>query len=138
MNATAASSHLAQQARRLYADQVIAALPALANSVFETTRALLDKPAVPAVVLMRRDLFKAMEHSGVGWQRGIADGLYKAMGQTASAARAADLPLPGSGGLSLVDDDTIEREILTSRLALAVMDRASWEFSDLRSRLSSL
>jgi len=138
MNATAASSHLAQQARRLYADQVIAALPALAESVLDTTRALLDKPAVPAVVMMRRDLFKAMERSGVGWQRGIADGLYKAMGQTASAARAADLPLPGSGGLSLVDDDTIEREILTSRLALSVMDRASWEFSDLRSRLSSL
>jgi hypothetical protein len=42
-----------------------------------------------------------------------------------SAARAADLPLPGTGGLSLVDDDTIEREILTSRLALAMMDRAS-------------
>ncbi|KAB2876413.1 MAG: DUF1631 family protein [Burkholderiaceae bacterium] len=138
MNATAASGHLAAQARRLYADQVIAALPALAGSVLETIRALLDKPAVPAVVLMRRDLFKAMERGGAIWQRGVADGLYKAMGQTVAAARAADLPLPGAGGLSLVDDDTIEREILTSRLALAVMDRASWEFSDLRSRLSSL
>ena len=46
--------------------------------------------------------------------------------------------MPGTGGLSLVDDDTIEREILTSRLALAIMDRASWEFADLRSRLASL
>ena len=138
MNATAAASHLAQQARRLYADQVIAALPALASGVVETARALLDKPAVPAVALMRRELFKAMERAGIGWQHGIADGMYKAMGQTVSAARAADLPAPGSGGLSLVDDDTIEREILTSRLALAMMDRASWEFSDLRSRLSSL
>ncbi|MCG3189565.1 MAG: hypothetical protein LKCHEGNO_02018 [Burkholderiaceae bacterium] len=137
MNATAAS-HLAQQARRRYGDHVIAALPALAGAVLETVRALLDKPAVPAVAMMRRDLLKAMERAGTGWQHGIADGLHKAMGQTASAARAADLPLPGSGGLSLVDDDTIEREILTSRLALAMMDRASWEFSDLRSRLSSL
>jgi len=138
MNAAAASSQLAQQARRLYVDHVIAALPALSSAVVETARALLDKAAVPAVVLMRRDLFKAMERSGVGWQHGMADGLYKAMGQSLSAARAADLPLPGSGGLSLVDDDTIEREILTSRLALAIMDRASWEFADLRSRLSSL
>ena len=138
MNAGAASSHLAQQARRLYADHLIAALPALASAVLETTRALLDKPAVPSVVLMRRDLFKAMERAGVGWQHGIADGLYKSLGQSLSAARAADLPLPGTGGLSLVDDDTIEREILTSRLALAMMDRASWEFADLRSRLSSL
>ena len=138
MNAGAASSHLAQQARRLYADHLIAALPALASAVLETTRALLDKPAVPAVVMMRRDLFKAMERAGGGWQRGIADGLYKTFGQSLSAARAADLPLPGTGGLSLVDDDTIEREILTSRLALAIMDRASWEFADLRSRLASL
>ncbi len=138
MNAGAASSHLAQQARRLYADHLIAALPALASAVLETARVLLDKPAVPAVVLMRRDLFKAMERAGVGWQHGIADGLYKTFGRSLSAARAADLPLPGTGGLSLVDDDTIEREILTSRLALAMMDRASWEFADLRSRLASL
>jgi len=138
MNAGVASSHLAQQARRLYADHLIAALPAMASAVLETVRALLDKPAIPSVVLMRRDLFKAMERSGVGWQHGIADGLYKTLDQSLSAARAADLPLPGTGGLSLVDDDTIEREILTSRLALAIMDRASWEFADLRSRLASL
>jgi hypothetical protein len=138
MNAGAASSHLAQQARRLYADHVVAALPALSTSVLETARGLLDKAAVPAVVLMRRDLFKALEKAGIGWQRAIADGIYQALGQSLSTARAGDVPVQGSGGLSLVDDDTIEREILTSRLALAVMDRASWEFSDLRSRLSSL
>jgi hypothetical protein len=40
--------------------------------------------------------------------------------------------------MSLVDDDTIELEIMTSRLALAMMDRASWEFSDLRSRIVHL
>ena len=40
--------------------------------------------------------------------------------------------------LSLVDDDTIEHEILASRLALAMMDRASWEFTDLRSRMNML
>ena len=46
------------------------------------------------------------------------------------SVRAADL--------SLVDNKTIEAEILSSRLALAMMDRASWEFSDLRSRMLSL
>jgi hypothetical protein len=138
MNAGAASSHLAQQARRLYGDHVVAALPALSTAVLDTARGLLDKAAVPAVVLMRRDLFKALEKAGIGWQRSIADGIYQALGQSMSTARAGDLRAPGSGTLSLVDDDTIEREILTSRLALAVMDKASWEFSDLRSRLSSL
>ena len=49
---------------------------------------------------------------------------------------------PGPGltqaKLSLVDDDTIENEILSSRLALSMMDRASWEFTDLRSRMNTL
>ncbi|MCW5656295.1 MAG: DUF1631 domain-containing protein [Burkholderiaceae bacterium] len=140
MLAGAASSHLAQQARRLYGDHLVAALPALSTAVLDTARGLLDKPAVPAVALMRRDLFKALESGCRAWQHRIADGVYQALGQSMSAARASDLPPPGSGsgGLSLVDDDTIEREILTSRLALAVMDKASWEFADLRSRLSSL
>ena len=40
--------------------------------------------------------------------------------------------------LSLVDDDTIEHEILSSHLALAMMDRSSWEFTDLRSRMNVL
>ncbi|NMS37897.1 DUF1631 family protein, partial [Vibrio parahaemolyticus] len=40
--------------------------------------------------------------------------------------------------LSLVDDATIEHEILSSRLALAAMDLASFEFSDLRSRMQAL
>jgi hypothetical protein len=138
MNAGAASSHLAQQARRLYGDQVVAALPAFSNTVLDSARGLLDKAAVPAVVMMRRDLFRAMEKAGFGWQRRIADGIHQALGQSMSTARAGEPPAQGIGGLSLVDDDTIEREILTSRLALAVMDKASWEFADLRSRLSSL
>jgi hypothetical protein len=37
-----------------------------------------------------------------------------------------------------VDNDTIEGEILSSRLALAMMDRASWEFTDMRSRMTML
>ena len=51
----------------------------------------------------------ALLHGGVG----------VAPGRPAAARRVQRRPL------SLVDDDTIEREILTSRLALAIMDRAS-------------
>ena len=60
---------------------------------------------------------------------------------TVAQTRLGELPvLPGqrAGKLSLVDDDTIEHEILSSRLALAMMDRASWEFTDLRSRMNVL
>jgi hypothetical protein len=57
-----------------------------------------------------------------------------------SASRPGDLPLSASRNakLSLVDDDTIEHEIVSSKLALSMMDRASWEFTDLRSRMNVL
>ena len=102
-------------------------------------RGLLDKAAEPRVVLMRRDLFKALaegrhRHGSAASPTASA----QALGQSACppAPRAATCRTPGvRAPLSLVDDDTIEREILSSRLALAMMDRASWEFTDLRSRM---
>jgi len=50
----------------------------------------------------------------------------------------AALPAGGRRPLTLVSDDTIELEIVTSRLALAITDRCAWEFSDLRSRVAHL
>jgi hypothetical protein len=57
-----------------------------------------------------------------------------------SAARPGDLPRHSTRAepLSLVDEDTIEGEILTSRLALAMSDRASWEYNDVRARMTRL
>ncbi len=134
-----APSPIAQQARRRYAEHLIAGLAGVASAVVETGRALQDKPSIPATALMRRDLAKALSLSGAAWQQSMAEGVRRFAQQGATATKSSDLP-PGaaSAGLSLVDDDTIEREILTSRLALAIMDRASWEFSDLRSRISTL
>ncbi|MFO1219089.1 MAG: DUF1631 family protein [Burkholderiaceae bacterium] len=137
MSPGVAPSPLAQQARRRYAEYMVAGLPALASAVASTALALLDKPSVPAVALMRRDLAKAMGASGGAWAHAMGEGIRRLVAQGGAATRMQDLSTPGAG-LSLVDDDTIEGEILTSRLALAIMDRASWEFADLRSRISSL
>jgi hypothetical protein len=138
MSVGSAPSPLAQQARRRYAEHLMAGLPGLARAVAATALALLDKPSVPAVALMRRDLCKALGTSGSAWGQAMADGMRRLAAQGGVGTRMQDLPSAGDAALSLVDDDTIEREILTSRLALAIMDRASWEFSDLRARISSL
>jgi Protein of unknown function (DUF1631) len=138
MTAGVASSPLAQQARRRYAEHLVAGLAGVCSAVAQTARALLDKPSVPAVALMRRDLAKAMGESGGLWLQAMVEGVRRIALPGSTATRMGDLPNAPDGGLSLVDDDTIEREILTSRLALAIMDRASWEFSDLRSRISHL
>ncbi len=138
----AASSQLASQARRHYTEELVKGLAALVQAVSDGARGLLDKPSEHAVFHRRRDMVQGLMNGAQGWHRGIVNGLRQALqGGGASAIKPTDLPPAGGyggGGLSLVDDDTIELEIVTSRLALAIMDRASWEFADLRSRVAHL
>ncbi len=134
-------SALAQQARRAYVEGALRGLPGLVQSVEKGARALAGQNVEPALSMKRRDLVLDLQKAAPFWQQGmmsmLRSGLTSGM---VSASRPGDLPAPSNrnGGLSLVDDDTIEHEILSSRLALAMMDRASWEFSDLRSRINQL
>jgi hypothetical protein len=129
----------AEQARRVYAEHLVKGLPALVNSLAAIASHLLDKPSEHARFVRRRDLMLELKKGAAPWHKAMVGSLRSALLQGASAQRAADLPPPGArGALSLVDDDTIEREILTSRLALAMMDLAASEFTDLRARMAAL
>ncbi|MFY9514546.1 MAG: DUF1631 family protein, partial [Rubrivivax sp.] len=134
-------SNLASQARRLYTEELVKGLVGLVQAAIDGARTLLDKPSEHAALLRRRDLMQGLMSGAQNWHRGIVNGLRHVLLNGASASRPGDLPPPGTSGggpLALVDDDTIELEIVTSRLALAIMDRASWEFADLRSRIAHL
>jgi hypothetical protein len=134
--------NLATQARRLYTEELVKGLVGLVQAAMDGSRTLFEKPTEHATLQRRRDLVQGLTSGAQAWHRGIVNGLRQVMLHGVSALRPGDLPPPGSGGrsspLSLVDDDTIELEIVTSRLALAIMDRASWEFADLRSRVAHL
>lgn len=137
--ATAADqTTLASQARRLYTEELVKGLAAVVNAAAEQARALLDKPSEHTTQLRRRDVLAEMQKSAAGWHQRMVGSLRNALLYGASITKGSDLPRSPADKLSLVDDDTIEREILSSRLALAMMDRASWEFSDLRSRMAAL
>ena len=140
MTHSADHADLAEQARRIYAEQLVKGLPAMVNSLAATASALLDKPSEHARFMRRRELVQELKKGAAVWHKTMVNSLRNALLNGVSAVRPTDLPPPGasSGPLSLVDDDTIEREILTSRLALAVMDQAASEFTDLRARMSSL
>jgi len=132
-------SNLAGQARRLYTEELVKGLVGLVQSSIDGARSLLDKPSEHATQQRRRDLVQGLMTGAQGWHRSIVNGLRHVLLSGPSASRPGDLPPPGFGGpLSLVEDDVIELEIVTSRLALAIMDRASWEFADLRSRVAHL
>jgi len=135
--ATAAEfAQIAAQARRLYIEQLLKGLPALVSHVATGARELLNKPAEYGVGQRRRDLVHGLMKLAGGWHNAMAVGLRQLLQHGVAASQVGDLP--AGGGLTLVDNDTIEREILTSRLALAIMDRAGWEFTDLRSRMAML
>jgi hypothetical protein len=80
--------------------------------------------ADPGITSRLRDAAVALKQNGTAWHQAIVAALQEGLRHGVSASRHGEL-----GGttkkLSLVDDETIEREIVTSRLALAIMDRAS-------------
>jgi hypothetical protein len=133
---------LAQQARRAYVEGVLRGLPAVVQAIENGTRNLASQVAEPPVAVKRRELVVDLHKTAPFWLQGMSSMLRGALTSgVVSASRPGDLPAAGSragANLSLVDDDTIEHEILSSRLALAMMDRASWEFTDLRSRITML
>lgn len=134
----APNTNLASQARRLYTEELVKGLPALVQAALDGARTLFDKPTEHAAFQRRRDLLQGLNAGAQSWHRGLVNGLRHALLHGGSTTRLGDLPSMSPGQLTLVDDDTIELEIVTSRLALAMMDRASWEFADLRSRIAHL
>ena len=135
---------LAQQARRSYAERLLAGMPAVVQAIDQGARVLAGAVAEPAVAMRRRELIPTLQTALPVWLHGMTTLLQSSLATgTVNQTRLGDLPAAATLNragpkLSLVDDDTIEHEILSSRLALAMMDRASWEFTDLRSRMNML
>ena len=141
MPSSANSSALAQQARRWYAERLLQGMPAVVQAVDQGTRILAGAVAEPRIAMTRREVMSEFQNGSPMWLRGMTTLLRGAVQSgVLSASLPGDLPPPSNreAKLTLVDDDTIEHEILSSRLALAMMDRASWEFTDLRARMNSL
>ena len=131
-------ARLASQARQIYIDGLIQALPALLGQVGVQARNLLDRPAEYLTIQRRRDLMQGLLKQSKAWHRAMVAGLQQVQKHGGAALQASEMPTVFGDPMSLVDNDTIEREILTSRLALAIMDRAGWEFTDLRARVAML
>lgn len=140
MALSAPPEQLANQARRLYSEELVKGLVDLVQAALEGARNLIDKPCEHATFQRRRELLQGLNQGAQAWHRGIVTGLRQVLTSGVSPTRAAEWPQAGSArdAFTLVPDDAIELEIVTSRLALAIMDRASWEFSDLRSRVAWL
>lgn len=138
MTVVARNKALATQARRIYVDALVHGVVALGRAINEVAAKLLLQSTEYAVMVARRDGVQSWNRHGPAWQAGVISGIrHAAVYGIVDVSRPAD-GLSAASPLSLVDDDTIEREITASRLALAMMDKASWEFTDLRTRMQIL
>jgi hypothetical protein len=139
----AASFALASQARRVYIESLLLALPAAVRSVLDGMHRLANEKADPQTAHKRQNTALDLIRPAPVWQQAMIDTL-NAMPRPSKLGRTSIGAVPStslsgtSPSLELVSDDTIEIEIMSSRLALAMTDKASWEFTDLCSRMSTL
>jgi hypothetical protein len=131
---------LATQARRVYLEALVRGMTPLGAAVGQGGLQLLSQGAAHAVMQARRDAVQAWQKLGPNWQMAVVGALrHAAQHGVSDTGREHEPTVPAqSQKMSLVDDQTIEREITSSRLALVMMDRATWEFTDLRTRMQVL
>jgi hypothetical protein len=112
---------------------VEAALEPLGLAIKARLAELVDSSAGSREMYERRDAMVDFDRKGPIWLQA-----------TAKAWRAALVPPTDTGlarlasSLELIGDEVVERKILSSRLALAIIEKASWELNDLRVRMQHL
>ena len=126
---------LSGQARALFAERALRILPSLAKTIQDRLTSLLDQPASSREMQERRDGWLAFQKSSGAWVQNTSSALTRARVQPLVTSTSK---LPSTGSLELMGNEVMEDKIIASRLALRLLDFASWELSDLRLRIQHL
>jgi len=126
---------LARLARERFVGHAAGVLPKLADSIREKLSGLMDQSGNAREMQDRRDAWASFQSNQTIWVQATAAAWKKAL--IPSNTASARLPLD-SGNFELMGNEVMENKILASRLALRLLDSASWELNDLRLRVQSL
>ncbi len=126
---------LAEQARALFAERALRVLPVLAKIIQDRLTGLLDQPASARDMQERRDGWLAFQKNSGVWVQNTSSALTQARSQQLVTSQSKLIP---SASLELLGNEMMESKIIASRLALRLLDFASWELSDLRLRIQHL
>ena len=125
---------VARQVREQFVAYIEGVLPPLSDAIRLKLIELADAPASTKDMQNRRDAMLDFERARGRWTEG-----------TAKAWRNAIIPPTATASvrlsamsLELIGDEVVENKILSSRLALAVREKASWELGDLKLRMQHL
>ena len=129
---------LAEQARALFSEHAARLIPELAAAIGEALSAMEMQAGSSRQMQDRRDAVLAYKKGRDTWVKGAVAVISSGRGASAGGA-VASKPLSLSlGKLELMGDEAVETSILSSRLALRLLDFSSWELNDLRLRIQNL
>lgn len=127
-------SSVAQQARALFVQRAVRLLPGLAKSISEMLLLMAERPDSAPKMQEMSDAFLLFQKSSPLWVRATVSAWAAQLSSPAEAAPAVST----SATLELLGNEAVEHRIIASRLALRLLDMASWELNDLRLRIQSL
>src|SRR5438132_59706 len=131
---TPAATPLARQARERFVAHMEGVLPELCESIRNSLAEQMNNAPSSRDMQQRRDALVEFEKEAAKWAESAA-----------RAWRRAVIPATATGrvrmqlaALELIGDDVVENKILSSRLAMAVQEKAVWDLNDLRLRICHL
>ena len=125
---------LARQAREQFVAYIEGVLPPLSDAIRLKLIELVDVAGSTRDMQERRDAMLDFDRTRAAWVAGTVKAWRNAVIPPTATARVR----LGAVNLELIGDDVVEQKILSSRLALAVREKASWELNDLKARMQHL
>jgi hypothetical protein len=125
---------LARQARDLFLAKALEVLSDAAQAVRQKLTALLDQSANARESQDRRDAWVMYQKGEAVWTSGVVTGWKKAMVPSTTSVRMSTNAMT----FELMGNDVVENKILSSRLSLRILDKATWELNDLTLRVRQL
>ena len=116
-------------------ERVAFVVPLLAKLIGDTLSARAEKPANAREMQDLQDALRLYHENSAAWIQGVLAALRDTL---SPVDKEVAYKLQDVGKLELIGNDTVEYRILASRLALRLLDFASWELNDLRLRVQSL
>jgi hypothetical protein len=126
--------HLARLAREQFVAYVEGLLAPLSHAIRLKLIELVDTGTSTRDQRERRDAMLEFEQLRADWVSCTAKAWHDAVIPPTTTARVR----LDAMNLELLGDDVVERKILSSRLALAIQEKASWELNDLKVRMQHL
>ncbi|MCG2594792.1 DUF1631 domain-containing protein [Ramlibacter sp. XY19] len=131
---TPAATPLARQARERFVAHMEGVLPELCEAIRNALSEQMSNAPSSRDMQQRRDALVDFEREAAKWAESAA-----------RAWRRAVIPATATGrvrmqlaSLELIGNDVVENKILSSRLAMAVTEKAVWDLNDLKLRVTHL